>query len=363
LIEERLTRTVDNSGRICGIVEKLIIRPFQSMSDYADPWRHPVSGAGHLYVIDECHLALPRGNTSIEVEEWFSLHRHESADVLLIAQSHGKVSKNICDMLQVVYKVRKNIALGFSSSYSRKVQDGLQGEIVNSSVRQYDKRYFGFYKSHTRGGGSELESADVRPIWLHWSFIGFYAFVALLVVLLAFTDATLNPFKVMQPKVVKTVPDPRLAGAEPYVPSFVVASSVASPAPVLSTVTPAKVAEVIRDDTHHPIERLELHIVAHVSGSGRDMYQFLASQNGQGVFTLSSYDLRKMGYHVQGLADCSAEIMYKESYSRFVTCDSPRLSVDPSSTFSSSGESGAHGGAPLSPPVGISENVGTSVGT
>ena len=140
--------------------EYFVNRPFAHPEDYGDPWRSESDGSGPLYVIDECHLALPRGATKIAVEEWYSLHRHESADVLLITQSYGKVSKSIIDLVQVCYRVKKGTAFGSASQYIRKVQDGVRGDVVNTTVRKYEKRYFGLYKSHTRGGGAELAAED-----------------------------------------------------------------------------------------------------------------------------------------------------------------------------------------------------------
>ncbi|MDP2762605.1 MAG: zonular occludens toxin domain-containing protein [Sideroxyarcus sp.] len=163
VIVDKTVVTINESGHKVSRIERTVVRPFSSMKDYSDPWRHPVSGAGPLYVIDECHLSLPRGATDIAVEEWFSLHRHETADVLLIAQSYGKVSRNIVEMVQTCYKVSKNVALGFSSSYTRKVLDGVRGEEVNASVRKYDKQFFALYKSHTKGGAvSKLRLTFVR---------------------------------------------------------------------------------------------------------------------------------------------------------------------------------------------------------
>ena len=86
-------------------------RPFAHVEDYADPWRHP-DGFGPLYVIDECHMCLPARDTERAVEEWFSMHRHHNVDVLLITQSYGKINAAIRDLVQMVYRVRKNVALG-----------------------------------------------------------------------------------------------------------------------------------------------------------------------------------------------------------------------------------------------------------
>ncbi len=151
-----------------------LVRPFSQESHYGDPWRMEETGTGPLYVIDECHLALPLRGTPIEVEEWYSLHRHEDADVLLITQSYGKINRAIRDLVQVVYRCKKATAFGSNDRYIRKVQDGLRGEVVNTSIRPYEKTYFGFWKSHTRSSSAatELAANDIIPIWKRWPFKG-----------------------------------------------------------------------------------------------------------------------------------------------------------------------------------------------
>ncbi|OLU30967.1 hypothetical protein BVH03_09420 [Pseudomonas sp. PA15(2017)] len=152
-----------------------LIRPFSRVEHFGDDWRHETEGnVGPLYLIDECHLALPLRGTDIAIEEWFSLHRHEGADVLLITQSYGKINKAIRDLVQMVYLCRKATMLGSNSHYIRKVKDGLRGAEVNSAIRKYEKRYFPLYRSHTKSSSAveEFEASDVRSIWSGWHFRG-----------------------------------------------------------------------------------------------------------------------------------------------------------------------------------------------
>jgi len=346
-----------------GVKETLLVRPFASMRDYADPWRHSVSGAGPLYVIDECHLSLPRGNTRIEVEEWFSLHRHETADVLLIAQSYGKVSRNIIEMVQTCYKVSKNVALGFSSNYTRKVLDGVRGEEVNSSVRKYDKQYFPLYKSHTQGGGSEQAASDIKPIWQHWSFYGVGLMLVLGIYLFSAGKASLNPFgsatekmKVGKPIDYKALSEPtsqpvsqpvRLSDGsvlEPYVP------------------VPLDAVQPVPDSAIHPLSNVDLHVVSRVQfSSGRGGYGFVVSQNGQPIFHVSQSELEEMGYTVVALSNCSVRVTYGD-FSEFVICDSPQVGADPGGNINMQGGSPerAQERARTADPAQV---VGTSDGT
>lgn len=147
---------------------------FGVLSDYGDTWRDPVKGIGPLYVIDECHKALPRRQIGdkggVPVDEWYAEHRHEGADVLLMTQSYGKVSKAIIDQVQVCYRVKKKTAFGDSTGYIRKVLDGVKGDVLSTAERTYEKRFFKLYTSHTRTEAAVIEedAKDISPAFLKW---------------------------------------------------------------------------------------------------------------------------------------------------------------------------------------------------
>lgn len=148
-------------------------RPFAHIDGYRSDWRHPETGVGALFVIDECHFPLPRGGTARDVEEWYSMHRHEGVDLILMTQSYGKVSKAICDIVQTAIILRKNTNLGSQRSYRREVRDGLsRSNKLTTDVRRYKAKYFPLYQSYTKGGKSEGGVSDVRPLWRRWPFYG-----------------------------------------------------------------------------------------------------------------------------------------------------------------------------------------------
>lgn len=302
-------------------------RPFSDIGDYGDTWRHPVSGGGALYVIDECHKALPAKGTSVLVEEWFAEHRHELADVLLITQSAGKVSKAVMDNLQVVYRVRKATALGSEKSYIRKVQDGLRGDVVNETIRRYRPQFFKFYKSHTRsdGAGSELAAVDIIPFWKRWPVIGAGVCLVGVVYMLTFGHASLNPMKSAQASVQplpavdnrKVLPPP--PGVVVPLPVVVAASDV----PAVKTI-----AQAGKNVQSHPFEGLSIHIIGFVENSKMWRYSFSADQNGQPVFMMTQDHLEQSGYKVEKLSECSARIRYNE-LAFFATCDIRSVGMAP----------------------------------
>lgn len=213
------------------------LKPFSTMADYADPWRHPDTGTGPLYVIDECHIPLPRGGTSRDIEEWFSLHRHEVADVILITQSYGKVSKSIIDLVQTTISLRKNTNLGqvFNKTYRRAVRDGLRkAETVHQEVRRYNPKYFPLYQSYTRGkAGQEASVKDVKPFYRHWVVYALGAVLAYLAYMLLTHG---NPFGLD-----RRAPSAPVSSASGVPPSAVVPS--AAPLDPPSPVAPAAAAD------------------------------------------------------------------------------------------------------------------------
>lgn len=297
-------------------------RAFANVEDYGDDWRHPETGAGPLYVIDECHLCLPKVGTPRAVPEWFSLHRHEFADVLLITQSYGKVQRDIIDLVQVCYRVRKASALGFSSKYIRKVFDGVRGECMNENVRTYDKTYFKYYRSHTRSSkaGRELEANDIVPIWKHWSFRG----AALLIPLGVGSMIYIATKGDSKPAAAGPAPAP--ASARMSTPAAVQPASVAKVEALTETVVEKTRGKV------HPLAGFGLHVSGVLHNERKTLYMFTVSQNGQAIYSMNQVEMAEAGYQVKGMNDCIVEISYGD-VSFHATCDAPRVGVNPAATM------------------------------
>lgn len=294
-------------------------KPFSSPDDYGSEWRGD-DGIGPLYVIDECHKPLPKGMTLRMVEEWYAEHRHETADVLLITQSYGKISQSIRDMVQVVYRVRKATALGSDKRYIRKVQDGLRGEVMNENIRTYNPDRFGLYKSHTKTTGlaTESKASDIKPIWKHWSVMGAMVLVPVGVVVVLWTASSM--FFPESDNAVEVVQAKPVTEKKEYVPHNLRGQSVASPAAPEPPEKPEKI--------NHPFAGLGLHISAylHSEATNKTMYSISASQNGQRVFRMSDAELVKAGYTVKPVTPCLIEVRY-EKYQDYLTCDAPRQAV------------------------------------
>lgn len=294
-----------------GTLEKFV-RPFSVLADYGDTWRHPNTGSGPLYVIDECHEAIPRMTASVEVMEWFAKHRHESADVLLVTQSYGKLHQDIRDMVQLVYRVKKATAFGFSTRYIRKVQDGLRGDVVNTTQREYQKQFFPLYQSHTKGGGQELEAQDVKPIWMRWPFLGTAA-CALLLIVMVFTLDLRNPFA------------PEAHAGKSQAQKLVTAG--VSPAHVTPVAQQPKAPPAPPPLPLDPFEGRGLHLVGEITfGDSPKRTVFAVSQGGQGVTMLTLDQILQAGYSFTSYGPCAGMLDYR-GRQRAVLCDAPTIAV------------------------------------
>lgn len=314
---------------------------FGSVEDYGDDWRDPHSNIGPLYVIDECHKPLPRRGMMDRdprgrlVDEWYAEHRHEGADVLLMTQSYGKVSKAIVDQVQICYRVKKKTAFGDSSGYIRKVQDGVRGDVLSTAERVYEPKWFRLYKSHTRTQAAviEADAKDVSPAFLKWRkagrvVLGLGIVWMLAVGLSAFSgddEPGSQPSKPAaartqehgdRPASVATSPPTPLAAASPALP----AASEPSPEPDASkpTISPPGT----------PFAGLGLHIAGSISKAGQRLYLFVLSQNGQPIHELRSSDITDAGYQLEGISDCVARLTYDGAKSWFVRCDSPKIGAN-----------------------------------
>lgn len=307
--------------------QPITTRLFSTVWDYYTEWRHP-SGMGPLFVIDECQLALPRGKVDPHVAEWYSLHRHYNCDVLLLTQAYGRIDKAIVDLVQLVYRVRKAVAFGFTTKYIRKVQDGVRGEVVSTSMRVYEKRYFGLYKSHTQGQSVGEEGAsDTRPIWMAWPIVA----AALCFGVVGVFAATGGFNGMVTPKVVPPSASPsqkpewlnqptltaaqrleiaRSASAEPA------RASVPEPAPASSPPTAGE-----------PYGSLGVHLTGSMSrADGSTVYAFALSRQGSYLYALSGADLEAAGYRFKSLSHCVGELSWG-NVRRIVLCDTPQISL------------------------------------
>lgn len=291
---------------------------FSALKDYdTTDWRNE-RNQGPLLVIDECHKGLPRSGTPRPVEEWYAEHRHLGVDVLLITQSHSKISKAIIEMVQVVYRLSNNRSLGHDRSYIRKTLDGVKGAELSTQVRSYEPAKFKFYKSHTKTEGSvkEARANDITPIYKHWSFYGAGLFFVAFLVILASMDINVLGGKAKPVPTEETDAKPKASS-----PSSKQTSQQDQP----QVVTVEQMQSTIEN---HPYSAFGVHIdgfmEGEINGAHKMMYTFLLSQNGQYSFRVPSTEFQMAGYKVTPLAPCLALLTFN-AQSFYAACDIPRV--------------------------------------
>lgn len=297
-------------GKLC--------RPFTRAEDFGDPWRGE-NDLGALYVIDECHKFFPRVGTSVAVEEWFAEHRHEGADVLLITQSYGKISPAIRDLVQVVYRCKKATAFGSNDKYIRKVQDGLRGEVVNTTIRDYESKYFPLYKSHTKSNGAVIEALanDIVPIWKRWPFKG--AAICLVVASYLFFDAATGDKPATAPQAVR----PQVSA--PVAVDVVDSVEPADPADIISAVPRGPEQKI------HPYQGYDLYLSALMTGT-RETGPYLngymtIAQNGQPVRRVSFQDMTEAGYVIRYHSPTVVSVEFQGFDLGYVVSGLPQVSL------------------------------------
>lgn len=289
-------------------------RAFANPEDFADTWRHP-EGFGPLYVVDECHFCFPAGRTHRGVEEWFSMHRHYNADVLLITQSAGKISRPIVDLVQVCYKVRKAVALGQNDSYIRKVLDGVKGAVVSEDVRKYKPQMFQLWRSHTQGvAAPEVTATDVGSIVQRFKrFRNVYFVVVVVACAYAFWPAG-DKKTATQAKPDRSAVQ-QVAGQS---------NAGTNPSPDHPTVDAPTDAPLPPSGPPEPFNGKGLHLTGVLTMAGRTVYTFAISVGAQRIGTTDSVELAQVGYKFEPLTACVGYLRWAND-TRAITCDAPAV--------------------------------------
>lgn len=295
-------------------------KAFGTVWCYHTTWKHPETGQGPVFIVDECHVGLPKIGTSKEVIEWFKLHRHFNVDVLLMTQKFRGICPDIADLMAMLIRCREASIIGEKGSYIRKVHAGYRGEAISKEVRKYKPEYFPLYKSHTQGNSvAESAATDVAPFivkfrrftWAWWAVTA----IAAAWYLWPAADKPKKP-AAATPAPVHGWMGPGLAGAP---------ASPANPASHATAPAPAKKApEPDPDATPEPYAGKTLHLTGRITMRGQDVYTFAISNSAQLVSTVDSRDLIKMGYKWQPLTDCAGTLRW-EGKPKAITCDAPAM--------------------------------------
>jgi zona occludens toxin len=294
-------------------------KPFTGVWDYFTVWKHPETGHGPLFVIDEAHVPLPRVSADSQVREWFALHRHFNVDVLLMSQRFRKIHPDISELTAILVRCRKADILGRKDSYIRKVHSGYPGAVISTEERPYKEQYFPLYKSHTQGNSvAEASASDVKPFSVKFKRFT-YAWWVVTVVAIAYVfwpsgDDKAKPKPARRPPVVSSPVVPVVHKPE--------ASGAAQRLQVVEASAPVELDEV---DPEHFAGK-GVHLTGVIAAGGREVYTFVVSSSGRQIMTLVGADLERAGYTFKPLGYCAGVLTFRAK-SRPVTCDGPSLAV------------------------------------
>jgi zona occludens toxin len=326
------------------VIEAGGIRPSEDVAvfghvwDFYDTWKHPVTGLGPLYVIDECHVPMPKVGTDVQVVQWFKLHRHFNADVLLMTQSFRDMCTAIAVLMGVLIKCRKADILGRKGSYIRKVHGGYRGAVISTEERKYLPQMFPLYKSHTQGSSvAEATAQDVAPFvvkfrrftWVWWLFTAGALAWAFWPASKPAPAKSFAPAKTAnkgpqnaQPGLAKPGTTVLHAGNEGIQNSQ---PGLAKPDTKVSSDGEAQETKVLE-----PYAGKGIHLTGSLWRGSRVVHTFAVSDQGRRIFDITDAEFTRAGYRWEPVAEC-AGVLHWGGKSRLVSCDPPVFSVGLSS--------------------------------
>lgn len=332
---------------------------FGHVWDFYSDWKHPETGQGPVFIVDEAHVAMPDIGTDKQVIEWFKLHRHFNADVLLMTQSFRDMNQPIARLMAMLVVCRKADILGKSDKYIRKVKAGYRGAVISTEERPYKAQYFCLYKSHTQGNSvAESAAKDVKPmiVWFNrikWAVLS----VGLVLMVWAFWPNPERNVFGARVRPVATEPQkkalPRMSVDEYKRAKAVEAGQPVATAVTLAPETPA--SESKKKETVDPLFGKLVHLTGEISKRGRLIQTFVISSAGRRVFDLTSEDLQGAGYTVDVKGPCMAFVKY-EDVIRPVTCDAPAYGGTTNKPIVIDTASGRRSDTPPSAQPGVAAN-------
>lgn len=302
------------------------LAPFSTVWCYYSTWKHPKTGQGPLFVIDEAHVPIPRIVASEHVRQWYSLHRHFNVDVLLMSQRFRKIHPDISELTAILVRCRKADILGRKGSYIRKVHSGYPGAVISTEERPYKPEYFPLYKSHTQGNSvAEASAADVKPFTVKWKRIqiGWWGATAIVCAYMFW------PFGAGADKASSGTSPMNVKPAIEAAPAVAHGDSsgsrqVARKEHEGAAAQPVAVkSEPVDPD---PFAGKKIHLTGWMQLGQRAVYTFSVSDGGRRIFDLQMSDVLATGYTFKAFGHCSGVLTFRDR-SMPVTCDAPALAV------------------------------------
>lgn len=286
-------------------------------------WRND-KGQGCLFVLDECHFLFPaqgRGKQHAEKAQkqiqFFSGHRHYGFDFIFMTQADRKINRTIREDIEICIELRKNRAIG-DKSYRRYVYyygEGKRSGLIEQSSRNYEDKFFGLYKSHTKSeiSVSEASVKDLKKWHQSWGLR-----LAFLLIILGVFWSVSNVLNLFQSK----EDEPK---ADDFIPFSAQASILSShdthPVYSQSSAPSLKPSEV-------PFGKFEVFIDGYSQHSYTDKHgllkidksvTFIAVNKAQYELRLHLEDFYLAGYDITIFGRCFVKLTYQD-FERLVYC-------------------------------------------
>lgn len=309
---------------------------FQTADDMKDDWRNEKNQAP-LVIIDEAHFCLPKDKKKKEVSEireFFSTHRQDGYDIVLITQTDKALPRDILDLIEYRYRLQKKQMFSifglFKNRYTLTIYDQ-QKNVVGSKVESYKKHVFKCYNSHLLSKGEVIESdasKGVGSIWLKPQMIMAYCFLAFVGYKFTYGGLDLNMSELQNSSHFKQPTQENIKTSEIEMVSYsdeeiistntdnnVIDSVVSSSVKTIEKQSSKPVIEYLSQS--HPMENKVFQIRSWIGNTG-----FLAlydKDTKEMISRIKTSDLEKMGYTVEKYSECSMKLSF-EDISFFVDC-------------------------------------------
>lgn len=309
---------------------------FQNAEDMMDSWRNS-KGQAPLVVVDEAHFCLPKDkkkNQVLEIRNFFSTHRQDGYDIILITQDYRALPRDVLGLIEYFYCVSKKQIFG-SGRFSVKILDQQKNQVGVVQAK-YDKKVFKYYKSHLLSNQSIEEDTSVtgvKSLWLRKEFILIYAFIAFFAYKFTFGGLGFNLDELNSSNALKTnessidfenIEFEEVSDLENVSVSKSKASFEDSNISLEESSVPVEDKKVLIEylSQSHPLDKKIMQIRSWIGGTAFvSLYDKDSKEN---VSTIKSDSLEKMGYKVEIFSECSIKMTY-EKIEFFIDCSEVKL--------------------------------------
>lgn len=163
---------------------------FDDVKDLHDDWKNE-KGNKALIIIDEAHFCIGNHkhiNKLTPYEDFFSTHRQEGYDIILITQTATRLSKRVLGMCETFYNCFNKSSIGFSKMYEVVMTSAFNERLTQNTPREnffYKQEVYDLYRSHALSENPIQEMKPNKPSF--YQLLKMWWFVPVGFILITFT--------------------------------------------------------------------------------------------------------------------------------------------------------------------------------